>query len=280
MSRYFIIFFFLLSSIITNAQDPVVIIDKMQAVLRTINRSTFDLYSKERFGSEYLKKKMRFRMQESPKKVYFKDIDEGVELLYVKGWNSDKGYINPNGFPWINVSLSIYDSKVVEENHHTIMDVGMGFVIELLRGFENSVKKYGKDRSTLYTYKGSVNWNGKDCHKIEMVPPVTFKYINYTTKEDIYLFDLARKLVASDYLIKEKNNISYTRKIRKGTTLSVPTTYAKKVIVYVEKKSMLPLAQFLYDERGLFEQFEYFNFNAKPTFQSNEFTTDCKLYGF
>jgi hypothetical protein len=263
-----------------SAQNPVQIIDKMRAAISKINQSSFELHSKERFGEEYLYKNMKFRMQERPKKVYMKDMDKGVELLYVDGWNKNKGFINPAGFPWINVSLSVYDSRVVEENHHTVFDAGLGFVNTLLNGFERTVKKAGKDRSTLYSYKEIVKYNGRSCYKIYITPPVAFKYVKHTVQEDIKLIPLCRKIVASEYLIKELNKLSYTRTIRKGTTLTVPTAYASKVVVYIDTKNYLPVVQMLFDNKGLLEKYEYKNISTYPNFGSKEFTTDCEHYGF
>ncbi|MCH2023864.1 MAG: DUF1571 domain-containing protein [Saprospiraceae bacterium] len=252
----------------------------MSSVISKMNKSSFELHSKERFDDEYIYKKMQFHMQESPKKVYMKDLDEGVELLYVDGWNKNKAYINPNGFPWINISLNRFDSKVVAENHHTVDDAGFGFVNTLLKGFEKAADKSGKSLSSLYTYKGEVTINGYECYKLYIEPPTVFKYINYTTKRDQKLLELSRRIFASDYLLKVKNGLSYTRTIRKGTKLIVPSTYAKKVIVYIDKKSYLPIVQLLYDDKGLLEKFEYKKFSKSPKFLSTEFTTECTTYGF
>ncbi len=274
----FLLCFCFLTSV--TAQNPVDIIDKMRAAIKKMNQSSFELHSKERYGDKYVYKKMKFHIQESPRKVYMKDIDKGVELLYVSGWNNNKAYINPNGFPWVNVSLNIYDSKVVAENHHTVDDAGFGFVNVLLDGFESTGKKAGKPRSSLYMYKGEVTYEGKACYKLYLYPPTEFKYISYTTDRDQNLMQLSRRIVASDYLIKAKNKLSYARTIKKGTTLMVPSNYAKKVIVYIDKKNYMPIVQMLYDEKGLFEKFEYKKVVAYPKFQSNEFTTDCSTYGF
>lgn len=274
----FLLCFCFLTSI--TAQNSVDIIDKMYAAIKKMNKSSFELHSKERFGDKYVYKKMKFHIQESPRKVYMKDLDKGVELLYVAGWNNNKGYINPNGFPWVNVSLSIYDSKVVAENHHTVDDAGFGFVNILLDGFESTGKAAGKARSSLYVYKGEVTYEGKACYKLYLYPPTEFKYVSYTTDRDQTLMQLSRRIVASDFLIKEKNKLSYGRTIKKGTRLTVPSNYAKKVIVYIDKKNYMPIVQMLYDEQGLFEKFEYKKVATYPKFQSNEFTTDCSTYGF
>ncbi|MGH1337969.1 MAG: DUF1571 domain-containing protein [Aureispira sp.] len=282
MKLFFCLFSLLLATSPTlSAQDPVAIMAKMKAALQRMNQSTFDLQSKERFGSTYATKNLRFRIQENPRRVYMKDLDTGVEMLYVVGWNGNKAYINPNGFPWVNVSLSIYDSKVVAENHHTVKDAGLGFVALLLSGFESTVRKAGMAIDKLYTYKGEVIFDGRPCHRIYMIPPTGFEYVSYTTDRDQNLVQLSRRIVASDYLIQEKNSkVSYARRIKKGTTLSVPSAYASKVIVYIDKQTYMPVVQMLYDERGLFEKYEYRNINRRPDFDSKEFTTDCDKYGF
>jgi outer membrane lipoprotein-sorting protein len=262
------------------AQSATGIIEKMRASIKKINKSSFELHSKERFGEKYVYKKMKFHMQETPKKVYMKDLDKGVELLFVDGWNKNKGYINPAGFPWVNVSLHIYDSKVVAENHHTVDDAGLSFVNILLKGFESTVEKVGKTVSSLYTYKGEVTYNGKACYKLYIEPPVAFEYVYYTTKKDQKLLQLSRTIVASDYLIKEKNKLGYRSTIKKGTKLLVPNAYAKRVVVYIEKGTYLPVVQMLYDDKGLLEKYEYKKVSTYPKFTSNEFTTDCPSYGF
>lgn len=277
----FLFFLFFAGTVNYNSEnDPMTIIESMRAAINKISKSSFELHSKERFGTEYVSKKMKFHIQASPRKVYMKDLDKGVELLYVDGWNSNRGYINPNGFPWINISLSIFDSKVVAENHHTLEDSGLSFVNVLLAGFEKTVAQHGKTKSSLYSYKGDVTYEGATCYKIQIVPPVEFKYINYTLTEDLTLMQLSRKIVASDYLIKEKNNLNYTKVIKKGTQLVVPNAYAKYVEVYIDKKTYMPVVQILYDDKGLLEKFEYKKLSTAPNFAANEFTTDCTSYGF
>ncbi len=81
--------FFLISSLLLAvsstiaAQDPVAIMAKMKSAIHNMKQSSFDLVSKERFGNEYTTKNLQFRVQESPRKVYMKDLDTGVEMLYV-----------------------------------------------------------------------------------------------------------------------------------------------------------------------------------------------------
>lgn len=262
------------------AQDAASVIQKMKTAITKINAYEFELHTKERWGKKYIKKKMYFKVVEQPKKIYMKDLDKSIELLYKKGWNSNKAYINPNGFPWVNVSLNLLDNNVLDDNHHSLYDLGFKFVNVLLNGFERSMRKYNSTPERLYKYKGLVKWGNVLCHKIEVEPPVVFKIVNYTVTEETTLFKLARKLNVSDYIIKEKNKLSYKSKIKRGTILKVPSAFAKKVVVYVDAKTYLPITQITYDDKDLFEQIEYRKINLQPNFKNEEFTTDYKEYGF
>jgi hypothetical protein len=262
------------------AQDATSVIQKMRTAIAEINAYEFELHTKERWGNKYVKKKMYFKVVEEPKKIYMKDLDKGVELLYKKGWNSNKAFINPNGFPWVNVSLSLFDNNVLEDSHHSLYDLGFKFVNVLLDGFERSIKKNNSSPERVYKYKGLVKWGSVLCHKLEVEPPVVFKIIDYTITEETTLFELARKLNVSAFVIKEKNKLSYKSKIKRGTILKVPSAFAKKVVVYIDAKTYLPITQITYDDKNIFEQMEYKNISLQPNFKAEEFTTDYKEYGF
>ena len=98
-----LVFPFLLSTFImisgtVHAQSVRSVLDKMYQGIGSSNVLSYDMNSSERIGSKMVTKNMAFRLQISPRKVYMKDKDSGVELLYVAGWNSNQPFINPSGF--------------------------------------------------------------------------------------------------------------------------------------------------------------------------------------
>ena len=70
------------------------------------------------------------------------------------------------------------------------------------------------------------------------------------------------------------------RDVKAGQVIQVPTSYAKNVIVYVDKLYFLPIGVRVYDNKGLFEQYDYFFLQVNPHFEDAEFTRNYKGYGF
>jgi len=261
-------------------QDVQSIVNKMNDALADASKMTYDIYIKERFGSSYVEKEMHFRVNESPRKVYAKDLADGVEILYVDGWNNDKAFINPNGFPWMNVSFDVHNERMTKEAHHLISDAGFGLSSSLIGNFIDRINSEGKNFEDFFSYKGETTWNGVSCYKVYMDDP-NYSYTTYSVTKDETLHELANRLCVPAHRIQEKNggNLPYKKSL-KGRTLTVPTSYAKQVIFFVDKKTYLPVVQMVYDDSGLYEKYEYRNLDISPSLYTNEWTSDCDNYGF
>jgi hypothetical protein len=95
------------------------------------------------------------------------------------------------------------------------------------------------------------------------------------------LNSIARKLNISEYAILERNDeIDFYDDIIPGQEIKVPSSYAKKMILYIDKEYMLPLVIKVYDDRGIYEQYAYKNFVLNPGFKEGEFQSDYLEYGF
>jgi hypothetical protein len=253
-------------------------LDKMYASMSNAKNYSYEMYSKERFGTKYFERDMFFKINETPKKVYAKDLKEGVEILYVKGWNDDKAYINPNGFPWTNVSFSIYSSRVRADNHHLLSTAGFAFTKRLLQRTETKILSSGRKIEDHFSITGEIQFDGKACYKLNM-EYADYAVVDYKVTKNIDLETLCLELEVPEYWVKERNKLDYGT-IKAGTTIKVPTTYAKKVVFYIEKSSCLPVVQLLYDDQGLYEKYEYRKLNVNFAPAKGEWTDDCSVYGF
>jgi outer membrane lipoprotein-sorting protein len=65
-----------------------------------------------------------------------------------------------------------------------------------------------------------------------------------------------------------------------GQIIKIPNAYARKTLLCIEKKTNLPLLQAMYDEKGLFAQYEFYNVQVNPSITEAEFTRDYKDYDF
>ena len=255
------------------------LVNKMYASIDGLNQYSYTMTSKERFKEKYITKKMHFRVNEKPKKVYMRDLESGVELLYAKGWNSDKAYINPNGFPWTNVSFSIYNSRVRQDNHHIVTRAGFAFTAQLFRQIEAEIKKRGENFDQLFQYKGETDWNGRKCYRL-YIENKQYAIVNYKATQAETIEALALRLGIPEYRVLELNNLSYGASVKLGQELKLPNSYAKLVVLFIDKENYLPIVQMLYDEKELYEKYEYSELNLRPNFASDEFTTTCKTYNF
>ena len=254
------------------------LLDNMYKSISNTKTYAFDMTSKERFHGKYVETNMHFRINESPKKIYAKDLKTGLEILYAQGWNNNKLYVNTNGAPWFNVSVAPNGSQARKDNHHMVTTSGFAFTKELLQKTEKMVLARGEKVEDFLSIQGETTFDGRACYKVNM------EYKEYSTKKhkvtkDIDLTQLCLDLCVPEYWVKERNNISFGI-VKAGKELIVPTSYAKKVIFYVDKQNFLPLVQLLYDDKDLYEKYEYRNLqtNYKPVV--GEWTENCKDYDF
>ena len=145
-----------------------------------------------------------------------------------------------------------------------------------------NLKKYPGEIDKNLVNDGSISWNGYDCYKITINIP-KFSYINYTVGAGESLESISKKNFISEYMIQENNPKApsgFKETIKAGTVLKIPSDYAKKTILYIDKKTMLPVGQFVSDDKGLFEQYEFHNLQVNPVIKEEEFSSSYKEYKF
>src|SRR5690606_18453639 len=100
-------------------------------------------------------------------------------------------------------------------------------------------------------------------------------------KDGENITDLAYRLNISDFMILElnKNLVDY-HSVKPGQQILIPNVYAKKTILYIDKKTFLPVVQIMHDQEGLYEQYEFSNLIINPKINDEEFKSDYDEYGF
>jgi len=278
MNLSFFTLLFLFGNVL-NAQSLRSVLDKMYIAIGTTNLISYDMTSSERIGAKMVTKNMYFKVQISPRKVYMKDKDSGVELLYVSGWNNNMPYINPNGFPWVNVSLDMQSARVRADGHHPVTHAGFNYLLTQMKNTEKLIAKEGEKLENIIKIEGNFTWNGRNTTKVVLTNP-DFKFIDYTCTQAETLFNLCERINVSEYMVMEKNNLGYGAKVQQGKVIKIPNAFAKKVEIYIDKESNLPIYQIVHDDKGVFEKFEFKNLKINPQLSSGEFTSQCASYGF
>jgi hypothetical protein len=222
---------------------------------------------------------LRFKVNQKPLKIYIYNVNpnEGTELLWVDGWNEGKVYIHPNQFPWVNVSMDTYGGTMLKDQHHHLSSTGFVTMRRILRAV---VARPAEEVRQRVTYAGQEKWYGKmlDVLKIKNDDYHIEKY-TVQAGEDLLKIDV--KLAVPSYKLLELNpEIDDYYDVQPGQVIKVPSHYGKEIVLMIDPTTKLPIVQLIFDDKGLFEKYEYSDVKVNPKFSTQEFSEDNEAYGF
>ncbi len=252
------------------------LIFKMIKSIEATERFKYSLKITERGKKGYNHYESSVKLSRSPRKIYV--YIKGIELIWVNGWNGNKAYVKPNSFPYINLSLDPLGSLMRQDQHHTINEMGFDYFSGIV---EYMALKVGNNFDQYFKLEGEERYNNRPCYKI-IINNKDYAYENYTVGDRESITTIARKLHISEYKILEVNPKlnDYFDILKKGQVLKVPNAYAKDVVLYIDQLYNLPIGVKVSDDKGLFEQYDYFFLQVNPKIDDTEFTTGYKDYKF
>ncbi len=234
-------------------------------------RATVD--ARERINTKYITALSSIKLTTKPLRIYLKN-QKGIEVLYVTGQNGGDAWVYPGAFPYVTLSLDPMGALMRRDQHHTTLQVGFGTIAELLEGSE---KLQDKAFNRSFKYTGDSTFQRRPCYVLRSDYP-QFRYITYKVGKDESLATIAARFGCGEYRIMERNSLTTSSQLTEGQTLQVPNAYGKRTFVLVDPKSSLPLAIAVYDDRGLYERYEFSNVIANQVIPAEEFTKDYKGY--
>lgn len=262
---------------------PADLMRRMLAAVGQVQSTTYRLIKTERIGGKNVVEESQVKLQNKPLKIYIKGVrpNPGREILYVKGNNDGKALINPAAFPYVNISLDPLGSRIRQGQHHTLHDIGFRRVADVMG---RQIKELADELPKLLRLEPApATFDNRPCWVVKMEDP-RFKFVPYTIKSGGESLDqLGEKLGVSEFMIGEKLkgfDGDYQRRLPAGQVIQVPSTYARRTTVYIDKVSLLPVSIAIYDDRGLFEQYDYHDLKPNAGFRDNEFTSEFTGYGF
>ncbi len=235
----------------------------------------YNLICDERINGKMLHTESKVKLQVSPRKLYL--FLNGPEVLYLQGLNNGNALVNPAAFPYINLNLDPYGSLMRKDQHHTINEMGLQYLSDIIK---DGIRRAGDKLDKYFVIIGEEKLNGRLCYKLSIAFP-DFAWKPYTVKKDEDITAIARKHCASEYMILENNpKAAWYTDVKEGEIIQVPDAYAKLTLLFVDKEFLLPVSSKVYDDKGLFETYEYQNLQVNPTIAPEEFTKDYKDYKF
>jgi len=279
MSKKFLLIFLLGFITCLNAQlSNREVIDKLIQASEQIKTLKYTMKKWERIDGKLEYGYLLCKLQRNPLKIYIYNYtpNPGAEVLYFGG--NKTALVNPNKFPYINLNLDIDGSLLRDKQHHNVTSSGFDYMADLLK---NAKKKFANDIDKSLKLEGTIKWNNIDCYKVVMENP-RYEIQTYTMQPNETVLQVAQKLYVSEFKIVELNKDIVSDPLSKapGKTIKVPSDYGKRIVLYIDKKTFLPIVQFVYDEIGLFEQYEYYELEVNPKFPEKEFTKEFEGYKF
>ena len=282
--RFVVIFFVGISYIfssfqVQNSPSAVQIVKEMFARTKQIKTMSYTMKKKERINGLLSSQESVVKLNVHPLKMYLKQSapKDGLEVLYVAGENGNKALINTNGFPWVNISLEPMGGVMRDKQHHTIFQSGYAHLMAIL---EHLTTKYQPELETIMTRTVSENVDGHECWLITFTNP-HFNYYKYTIAKNETILTLADKNKLSEHMILERNpSISNYEDVKPGQVIELPNDYSNKLELYVDKIRLIPLVMKVYDNKGLYEYYEYSNVKLNPVLSTDDFNSENSEYGF
>lgn len=243
--------------------DGAQLIKQSVSAMSKINKLTGKLVTWERFynsaSGDY--GDVNFQIWMKPHEVkllaFLPEGDKGTRLHFKDGTNKNQTAIRKPAplIDTLGISLDPEGKKLVNNAHHSMLTLGFKLAHNILA---KAIKDHGADFDQYVTYVGKGKRFGRNCHEVKL----EFKdwgWESYTMEKTESLLDLERRVNLSAYLIAEKNEYMVYETIKAGTKLTVPNAFAKTTTLYIDETNLLPIGQIMYDERGVFEKYEFKN---------------------
>lgn len=277
----FIILLFLSGSLFSQIskdhfKDYKIIIDMLDSA-KKISSIRFSMKALERVEHGYAIANSKVKLQSHPHKSYLINPEKKLEVLYNEGELNNKCLVKPHVFPYFTLTLDPRGSLMRKNQHFTIHELGFEFTVKTLamalsREKENIIKHL--------VYIGKAVKNKMNCH-VFVYENQNFGYNDYIVHGKETISSIASKFIVNDYMVRAKNNLyNDYNYIKPGTKLKIPNIYCKKAIFYIDEASMLPVNISIYDDIGLFENYEYYDIELNKPIPAPEFKRNYKDYHF
>ena len=251
------------------------IIDQMLKAVDNVKTLTYHLKVNERIKGTILSTQSVVKLQRSPRKLYL--FLYGPEVLWIEGKNNGNALVNPGAFPFFSLNLDPYGATLRKDQHHTIHEVGFDYLSDIIRA---SVKKTGDKFDRNFLFIGEEKGGARACYKIIITYP-EFAFNNYTVKKGEDLVAIARKFKISEYMILENNPaVDNFSNVKEGQQIKIPNAYGKLTTLLIDKEYLLPIFNKIFDDKGLFESYEYQELKVNVKIPEEEFTKEFKGYHF
>lgn len=249
------------------------LIARLVAAIDNVKSMRVTIEAREHIADRYLAAVSAIKLTTNPVRVYLKN-QKGIELLYVAGANDGDAWVYPAAFPYVTLSLNPQGSLMRRDQHHTVLQTGFGTIADLLK---DSEKLPDKSFYRSFRYVGDTVFQRRTCYILRSDYP-QFRSIAYKASANETPATVAARFGCGEYRILERNKLSIGERLSANQVVQVPNAYSKRTVILVDPKTFLPAAIAVYDDRGLYEQYNFLNAVVNQPIPAEEFTKKFKGY--
>ncbi|MEL6133389.1 MAG: DUF1571 domain-containing protein [Bacteroidota bacterium] len=234
----------------------------MYTAVDQLGRVSFRFKSLERLENDALfVREMQVTMTQEPLNIELEMVkpNKGTRVVYDPSYRRThaKVYVNL-GLGSLPTDFAIYGSTLMNNAHHPLTASGFQPIVQICQAAEALARKENR-YDEIFTDKGVVEYDGRQCQMIE-VNDKRHTTRSYTAAPGETVNDIAAKFKVNEFKILQLNEgiEKFTQKVG-GKKLTLPTSYAPYVLLYIETTSHLPYMVEVRDEKGLFERYYFYN---------------------
>lgn len=254
------------------------ILYKMYGACDAVTAFSSDLIKEERFDAEKKLRRTKLTIKASTQpdfKVAITILDSdalgetGSELVFpakkdtacLKGWRSalEGKYHN------------IFQDEVIrakDKEHHTFSHIGFQYLVSIMR--------YYQSRDSSKYYKAIVVDEKESYYEVTINDIAYHENSTYQVRRTgETIVSIADALHINQFKVWELNkdkHIDYLTPLKISQSLRVPSSYAQRTILYIDKDTFLPLTQIIYDNNAAipYEKYTFEEFRLNPAGFSKE----------
>ncbi len=106
-------------------------------------------------------------------------------------------------------------------------------------------------------------------------------WTSYSVRAGENLISLAKRKGLCEHMIMEGNSdVDGYFDVEAGQRIRIPTDYAKRTVMYIDAETYMPIRTLTYDDKGLYERYEFSNVLVNPPLGAEHWDPDNDAYGF
>ena len=257
-------------------------IDRLDKAWAGVKTATYKMKKHERMRNDKESREENLVKFRKPADVYINCIKPctGQEVIYAPGKNEKQLRVHPGRFPDLTLWLDVHGDLVMNNQHHPIYHMDIGYGIDITRRTFKAVETDAQGEKC--EYGGAVTRNGRTGDLVRLIAGNRAPKMVEAKKGETFL-TMGRRIGADAYMMYVANPevSSVNSKLGGGKLYRVPAYYAEKTEMVIDVETGYLLDLTLWNGDGeIYEHYEYLDFVANPPLTDLDFDEKNPAYKF